>query len=186
MHDQYEEVWKDIPEYEGLYKISSSGNVKCLNYAGCAGNVKNLCPSLLKNSHNKVGYMRIKLRKGTDGKAHMIARLVASSFVLNPENKPQVNHKDGNTLNNHYSNLEWVTPSENILHSWRCKTYGGPRNDFGKKYCFKRVDSVYFYGTKRDFINHEEFGMTSKQVKNLISRRFKSQNGWVINWKNCK
>ena len=54
-----------------------------------------------------------------DGKTVKVHRLVAKSYIPNPQNKPEVNHKDGNKQNNHVSNLEWVTSSENGLHSYK-------------------------------------------------------------------
>jgi len=63
------------------------------------------------------GYPRVALKIDGKNKHIRIHRIVASAFLPNPENKTQVNHKDGNKENNHYSNLEWVTARENILHS---------------------------------------------------------------------
>lgn len=69
----------------------------------------------LKQRLNSNGYLEIDLGKTKRLKAH---RIIANAYIPNLENKPQVNHKDGNKTNNHISNLEWVTNSENQLHAW--------------------------------------------------------------------
>lgn len=84
-------------------------------------------PRLLKPSLDKYGYLKIGLfiEEGRR-KWFTIHRLVAQAYVPNPNNLPQVNHKDGNKLNNHYSNLEWCTAKENIHHAWstgKCSPY---------------------------------------------------------------
>ena len=105
-----QEIWKDIEGYEGLYQISNFGNVRSLHW-NHSDNVKLLTPFL------NGGYLRIGFRVNKVLKNYLIHVLVAKTFVPNPNNKPQVNHKDGNKLNNHASNLEWVTVSENIIHA---------------------------------------------------------------------
>lgn len=102
------EVWKDIPGYEGRYQVSNLGNVKSLNYR----NSKQ--PKLLKPMEYKIGYAAVNLNR----KWRKVHRLVAEAFVPNPSNKREVNHINGNNLDNRAENLEWVTPSENVQHAW--------------------------------------------------------------------
>jgi len=72
------------------------------------------------NQHNDGnGYLIVKIRINNKSKNIKVHRLVAQSFIENPENKPQVNHIDGNKTNNDLSNLEWVTRSENIKHAFK-------------------------------------------------------------------
>lgn len=97
------EVWKPIPEYEGLYEVSNMGRVRSLfRYK-----------KILKPSPNWNGYATVELWKDHKRKRITIHRLVATCFCENPENKPFVNHLDETKTNNRADNLEWVTHIEN-------------------------------------------------------------------------
>lgn len=110
------EIWKDIPNYEGLYQVSNLGNVKSLCY-GARNIRKSNVHKILKHSPNNWGYHKVQLYKNGKSQMLYIHRLVASLFIPNPENKVQVNHIDGNKENNTVSNLEWATPRENLEHA---------------------------------------------------------------------
>jgi len=106
------EIWKDIQGYEWLYLINNCGFVFSKKY--------NKFKNQRKDNH---GYMYTNLYKNSTYKIKRIHRLVAESFIPNPENKPQVNHIDWDKSNNKLSNLERVTNKENWLHAiqniWR-------------------------------------------------------------------
>ena len=130
------EIWKDIEGYEGLYQVSNLGNVRSLdrvvtNYQGSfikKGEVKTIC-NLTK------GYKGVCLCKDGKQKTHKVHRLVAQAFLPNPDNLPQVNHKDEDKTNNSVNNLEWCDNEYNINYSWSIPIYSiNPHTGEYKKY----------------------------------------------------
>ena len=101
------EVWKDIPDYEGKYKASNLGRIKSLNFNG-TGKEK-----IMKLRTGNRYYM-IALWKNGIRKDYLLHRIVAETFIPNPENKPFINHKDENCFNNSINNLMWCTHKENM------------------------------------------------------------------------
>ena len=101
------EIWKDIQGYEGLYQVSNLGRVKSLNYN------KTSKSKILSPGKNKTRYLSVCLFKNKKGKVFYVHRLVAQAFIDNPNNYPEVNHKDENPSNNHVNNLEWCTHKYN-------------------------------------------------------------------------
>ena len=102
-----QEKWEDIPGYEGLYKISDTGNVWSCKYK-----------KLLSKRINK-GYVYVNLHQNRQQKTFPVHRLVALVYVPNPFDKKEVNHIDENKDNNNATNLEWVTSKENANHGTR-------------------------------------------------------------------
>jgi len=105
------EIWKIIPGYKGLYEVSNQGRVRSYS----RGNN----PRILKPEITWCGYARTALcRNGAFDRNHLsIHRLVAQAFIPNPENKPEINHKNGIKADNRVENLEWCTISENRKHA---------------------------------------------------------------------
>lgn len=97
------EEWKNIEGYDGLYKVSNLGRVKSLGN----GNSNNSKEKLLKPIKRKGGYLAVSLYKEGKLKKFSVHRLVAQSFIENPNNFNEVNHKDENKVNNSVNNLEW-------------------------------------------------------------------------------
>jgi hypothetical protein len=102
-----EEIWKNIQGYDG-YQISNFGRVKSL------GNGKKRKEKILKPSKDGNKYLFVVLSKQGKRKFYLIHRLVAETFIDNPNNLPQVNHRDEDKTNNASGNLEWCTPKQNI------------------------------------------------------------------------
>ena len=113
------EQWKDIAGYKGDYQVSSSGNVRSWKY-----NMPE--PLAVRNIR---GYHSVLLYKSGKPLNKYVHRLVLEAFMPNLENKPQVNHKNGNKQDNILSNLEWVTRSENSLHAHRNGLMNLPRGE---------------------------------------------------------
>lgn len=107
------EVWKKVQEATD-YSVS------------CIGRVRNdETGHILKPAQDRYGYLRCILMSNSKRLSRLIHRLVAIQFIKNPKKKLQVNHIDGNKKNNNIENLEWVTGSENIRHSYKIGTHVG-------------------------------------------------------------
>lgn len=115
-----EEQWKAIViekngivyDFTGLYEVSNLGRVRSLNYK------RTDRIEILKQAKNQKGYLRVCLRNGGKNVDFLVHRLVATVFIDNQNNLPQVNHKDFDKTNNKVDNLEWVTSQENVCHAY--------------------------------------------------------------------
>lgn len=123
------EQWKPVQGYENIYEVSSIGRVRSLDRCVICndGNKKSCVGQLLRPHLNRNGYCVVHLRN--DGVSHcmLVHRLVGIAFIPNDENKPQINHKDGNKTNNCVENLEWCTAQENMEHAWRTGLASGDK-----------------------------------------------------------
>lgn len=107
------EIWLPIVGFEGKYEVSNQGRVRSLNYHR-EGRIQVLKPAM-----SKKGYLRVMLCKDGKAKRHSVHRLVAQTFLPNPLELPEVNHRDENKQNNAVTNLEWCTTKENSNHGTR-------------------------------------------------------------------
>jgi len=107
-----EEVWKDAIGYEGYYKVSNIGRVMGIKKFPSKPDNR-----IAKGSISKHGYHYVHLRKDTKSKNKKVHIMVAEAFIPNLENKPHINHIDGDKMNNSVNNLEWCTPLENNRHA---------------------------------------------------------------------
>lgn len=115
------EEWRDVKGYEGIYQVSNTGEVRSLDRKCVYSNGDQHIHKgkTLTKTINNHGYFYISLCINSKPKKKFIHRLVAEAFIPNPENKGNVNHKDGNPLNNNVNNLEWATYKENSRHAFR-------------------------------------------------------------------
>lgn len=115
-------LWKDIAGYEGLYQVSDEGEVRVLKRTVSSkdGKTYSRKPKMMKShlrGQRRLKYEAVVLAKDGQSKSYSVHRLVACAFIPNPDNLPEVNHKDENTLNNRVDNLEWCTHQYNIDYS---------------------------------------------------------------------
>ncbi len=114
-----EEHWLPVQGWDSLYEVSDFGRIKSLQRQIVAGPRKyTIRERILKLRYDKDGYQIVGLQNQGKIVTCRVNRLVAVAFIDNPQDKPQVNHKDGNRANNIVQNLEWATVSENKIHSF--------------------------------------------------------------------
>lgn len=141
------EIWKDVVGYEDSYEISNLGNCRSKDrkiFMDCYGGYeREFKGQVLKTNKLRNGYLRFTLMDKGVTKRFSVHRLVALNFIPNPENKPQVNHIDGNKENNHVDNLEWCTSSENHKHAHRIglESQKGSKNN-GSKLTEEDVEKI--------------------------------------------
>ena len=108
-----DEIWRPVKGYEGLYEVSSFGRVRTVEHMEKCGNKMRVRHGRIKSTFIRNNYVCVQLSKNGINKNINMHRLVALTFIPNPDNLPIVNHKDRNTKNNHVENLEWCTVQYN-------------------------------------------------------------------------
>ena len=142
------EEWKNVIGYEGLYEVSNKGNVR---------NVRR--NTLLKLSKTNYGYIQVYLYKNGIRTGLKVHRLVAQAFIPNPDNLPEVNHKDENPINNSVNNLEWCDHKYNVNYGHRTENAINTR-----------VKNGY---ADPDFIG---FGLNEKEYMKEYNRIYRENN----------
>ena len=115
------EIWKDIDGYAGIYQVSSLGRTRSLDRTlpTARNRMQTFKGRILRPNIHKDGYHCRSLQKSGKIRIRLVHQLVASAFIGSCPDGMEVNHKDGDKSNNSYTNLEYVTASENCLHAHR-------------------------------------------------------------------
>lgn len=150
------EIWQCIKSYNKKYQISNLGRVK---------NRK----KILKICNNGKGYLYISLSKNNKRKNFLIHRLVANAFIINKENKPCINHIDGNKQNNKVDNLEWITYSENHKHAFKIGLKKSRKGEEMSNSKLKNKDVLFIKKNKNNY-SRAELGRKFKICPSTISR----------------
>jgi len=169
------EQWKNIEGYDGIFQVSNLGRVrrtynhkhkKRLNY-------------IFTQGIGNTGYSQVGINYKGISRRVSVHRLVAQTFIENPDNLPIVNHKDFNKQNNSAENLEWTTQSENCKHAIR---HGRMPNNRGEKHGMSKLTQKQVLEirkrskTETGYSLAKEFGVNDQTIYDIIKRR---RWGWL-------
>ncbi|MDH1824611.1 NUMOD4 domain-containing protein [Delftia tsuruhatensis] len=128
-----QEIWKPVAGFEDQYEVSNLGSVRTIGrFVAARGDSKRWLPTRLMRSHVTYrGYAQLMFKVGRKNIHQLVHRLVAIAFVSGRDQGPQVNHIDGNKLNNRADNLEWCTSAENCSHARAENLYEQARGERG-------------------------------------------------------
>lgn len=169
-----EEIWKDIEGYEGLYQVSNLGRVKSLR--------RNI---ILKIKIERNGYEKVVLTVNSIHKDYYIHRLVATAFISNPDNLPQVNHKDENKTNNCVDNLEWCTPKYNTNYGTciRKRQLSNTNGKLSKPVCQYSKDGCFIKEWKSIRDVQRNLGFANTHISECCRNIIKSAYGYIWKYK---
>ena len=170
------EIWKDIAGYEGLYQVSDKGRVRSLKYGK---------ERILKPRNIGQGYLQVILCKNREMKQYYVHRLTAQTFIHNPNNLPQVNHKDEVKTNNSVENLEWCDRKYNNNYGTRNQRIA-EKNTNGK-----RSKPVIQFTKSGEFIKEykslmdvqRNLGYSQGNISGCCNGKRKSANGFFWKYK---
>lgn len=173
-----QELWLPIKGFESSYLVSNTGKIKSIDRIIDRGFSKLPLKGKLLSPGNNSGYLYVILSKGKISKTVQIHRIVAETFIPNPNNLPCVNHKDENTLNNCVDNLEWCT-----------KSYNNSYKEARIKAAIKFRKPILQYSKNGEFIKEwthagaveKELGINARSIYECCKGRCKTSGGYI--WK---
>ena len=176
MSKKENETWKDIEGYEGLYQVSDFGRVRSLDRKDARGN--RIKGTVLAGGSDGKGYRTIALCRDGDVKNNLTHRLVAKAFLDNPNNLPEVNHKDEDKENNAVSNLEWCTSRYNIMYGTRTKRAAKAKER--PIYVVSGSGHRYFFSSTKKAA--ELLGLDGCNVSECLHGKRKHHHGFSFMW----
>ena len=168
-----DEIWKDIPGYEGIYQVSNNGKVKSMKRIRKGGGV--LKEKMMTLYLDKDGYVKTSLYKNKKKNPMMVHRLVAFAFIDNPNMFPQINHKDENHSNNNVENLEWCDSKYNTNYGSRSKKISGEKHGLHKltNEEIKYIRNVYipYHNEFSGAALARKFGVTQSAIQAVVNNK---------------
>lgn len=180
------EIWKQIEGYKPIYQVSNLGRVRSLErITNDNGGLFHRKERFLKLNTNPLGYVIIYLYD-IKGKKRTIPlhQIVAKTFIPNPENKPEIDHIDGNKLNNSTYNLRWVTHKENCsnpLTSKKQKDFIGEKAKHRKSICAYTLEGIFIGKWPTITMAAKETGTCRHSISSAAKGKYKSSNNLI--WK---
>ena len=166
-----EKLWKEIPDTDGKYLISTAGEVMAISRRVKFGNVFRWTKTNIRTARKKEnGYLELEIL----GKHHYIHRLVAEAFIPNPYNFPCINHKDENKENNSVENLEWCDYSYNTNYGTRTKR--AKEKQFGDRFVVINLDTGDVYQTQKDA--SRATGIHNDSISRVCKGKSKTAGGY--------
>ena len=171
-----QEIWKGIPGWE-YYEASNLGRIRSLDrYPFYKDNRKRFLKGrILKATANNRGYYYVTLcEDGVKNKKELVHRLVATTFLHNPEKKRQINHIDGHPKNNHVSNLEWCSNIENSQHAWDNNYYPRGEKHYSAKITDDEALEIRNLYAKKTFKQKElakMYGVSKSNISAIVLRK---------------
>ena len=173
--------WLPVVDFEGIYELSSHGDVRRVGRAACRGKGRGggaRVGRILKTQRHSAGYLQIQLWRNGQPSTVLIHILVAAAFIGQPpQGHVEVNHKDGDKTNACSANLEYITPSGNQLHAWRTGLRGPQNWSRGERHpnarlteadvrAIRRLYQPRVYGTPR---LAREFGVSVQTIHSIVT-----------------
>lgn len=162
------EVWKAIKGYEGLYEVSNLGQIRSLK--------RNTARNRILKPHDTGRYFQICLCKDGKQTHRLIHRIVAETFIENPNNLPEVNHKDENKHNNVAENLEWISRIENLTYGTRLERIGIAKSKAVQAFNEEGVMIAEYKSIKEATENN---GLASINISRCCRGIYKRSGGYI-------
>ena len=173
-------MWKAIEGTNGMIEVSDDGRVRSLLRGE---------PYILKSQTDNKGYQRIRVTINRKKMSFKVHREVAKAFIPNPDNLPQVNHKDTDKSNNHVSNLEWMENKENVHHAiengrWQSVIEGARRENESRK---KSIIGFYrgadeCYSKRFESVSEAEKYIGSRHITDVLKGKRSHAKGWTFRY----